>query len=75
LPWWLRGLLAGAGIFYALSLGTADELYRRGWKAPIYEDAMWYLAMAGVIMPFEHRFREGPMVRAWQQQARMNNGR
>lgn len=56
-------MLCGIGLFYAISLCTADELYRRAWQSRDFVESLRLLALAARIMPFEHRFREGAIKR------------
>ena len=61
--WWLRAMLCGIGIYYGISLLAAEELARRGWREQNFPDAMRLLILAARFEPFDHRFREYPMMR------------
>lgn len=56
-------MLCGIGMYYAISLVAAEELGRIGWKTRDYTDSVDTLIWSARVMPFDHRFREYPVMR------------
>ena len=56
-------MLCGLGIYYALSLCTAEYLVQRGLREHDFATGMEILVLGQKVMPFDHRFRDYPIMR------------
>ena len=60
--WWLRAMLCGTLLYFGISLTAAEYLIGRAAKESNYEKAMVKVLVARALYPFDHRFREYPVI-------------